>query len=131
MLTIASATLPPDPTSVSAARDLVADVTERLPRRAREAVELVATELAANCVTHARTAFEVFAACDDGTVEVVVADGADWAPSGSTAATGRSAAGGGHGLLLIGLLASAWAAEAEGAGKRVWARLLVDDVPTS
>jgi hypothetical protein len=132
MLTIASTTLPPEPDSVPAARDLVAGVTEQLPRRAREAVDLVTTELAANCVAHARTAFEVFAASDDGTVEVVVADGADWGPSGSTAPAGASGGvGSGQGLLLVDLLASAWTAEAEGGGKRVWARLLVDDVPTS
>src|SRR3954468_17468660 len=98
MLTIASATLPPEPTSVPAARDLVAGVTDRLPKRARAAVELVTTELGANCATHARTAFEVFAACDDGTVEVVVADRAEWVPSRPTALAGASGAGGGHGL---------------------------------
>ena len=131
MLTIASATLPPDPASVTAARELVAGVTGHLPRRAREAAELVTSELATNCVLHAGTAFEVFAASDDTAFEVVLADGAAWVPSrpGATAGEPGSA---GQGLLLVGLLASAWTAEVEGTGgKRVWARLLVEDVPTS
>jgi anti-sigma regulatory factor (Ser/Thr protein kinase) len=123
MLTIASAELPPEPSSVSAARDVVGRVVGHLPRRAREAAELVTSELATNSVVHAGTAFEVFAAADDAVVEVVVSDHTGWvqSPDGSRAP--------GHGLLLVGLLATDWAAEIEGSGKRVWARLVADDVP--
>lgn len=123
MLNVASAELPPDPSSVPAARDVVAGVTTHLPRRAREAAELVTSELATNSVVHARTTFEVFAASDDETVEVVVTDHAGWNPS----PTGERSPG--HGLLLVGLLATDWAAEIESGGKRVWARLEIDDVP--
>jgi hypothetical protein len=129
MLTITSAILPPDPLSVPAARAVVRRVTDSLPRRAREAAELVAGELATNCVEHAGTDFEVFAAAVDGAVEIVVADGAAWAPAPPD--DGRLRTSTGQGLLLVGLLATAWAAETEGAGKRVWARLLVDDVPVN
>jgi len=125
VLTIASGELPPDASSVLAAREIVATVTEHLPRKAREAAALVTSELATNSVIHAKTPFEVFAASDDETVEVVVADRAGWAPTGSDGS--RSL---GNGLLLVGLLASDWAAELETAGKRVWARLQIDDVPT-
>lgn len=124
MFNVASAQLPPDPASVPAARELVHTVTSHLPRRAREAAELVASELATNSVVHARTPFEVFAAADEDTVEVVVADGTGWSPA--TEQDGAS----GHGLLLVGLLTTDWAAQLEGAGKRVWARVAVDDVPT-
>ena len=120
---IASAELPPEPSSVIAACDLVVGVTNSLPRRAREAAELVASELATNCVVHACTDFQIFAAVDDDAVEVVLSDRTGWSPTAGAAT--------GHGLLLVGLLASAWAAEAEAGGKRVWARLLVDDVPIS
>lgn len=123
MLTIASAELPPEPDSVAAARELVDTVTQSLPRRAREAAELVTSELATNAVIHARTPFEIFAAVDDGAVEVVVADRCGWRSP-------RHRDRPGHGLLLVGLLASAWVAEEEETGKRVWARLVVDDVPT-
>ena len=123
MFNVASAQLPPDPASVPAVRQLVHEVTSHLPKRAREAAELVASELATNSVVHARTTFEVFAAADDETVEVVVADGAGWA---TTCGDGAQP---GHGLLLVGLLASDWATQLEGPGKRVWARLAVDDVP--
>ena len=124
MFNVASAQLPPDPASVPAARELVHTGAAHLPRRAREAAELVASELATNSVVHAGTDFEVFAAADDDTVEVVVADGTGWS---STAARDGD---GGHGLLLVGLLAADWAAQLEGSGQRVWARLAVDDVPT-
>jgi anti-sigma regulatory factor (Ser/Thr protein kinase) len=125
MLTISSGELPPDASSVPAARDIVAAVTDHLPRKAREAAELVTSELATNSVVHARTAFEVFAAADDETVEVVVADRAGWVP-----ATHDGTQPMGNGLLLVGLLATDWAAELENEGKRVWARLQIDDVPT-
>jgi anti-sigma regulatory factor (Ser/Thr protein kinase) len=122
---VASAQLPPDPASVPVARQLVHDVTSHLPRRAREAAELVASELATNSVLHAGTPFEVFAAADDETVEVVVADGTGWSPTTEQDGAGST----GHGLLLVGLLATDWAAQLEGGGKRVWARLAVEDVP--
>lgn len=124
MFNIASANLPPDPASVPAARELVHGVTEHLPRRAREAAELVASELATNSVVHAGTPFEVFAAADDDTVEVVVADGTGWSANAEQDDTR------GHGLLLVGLLTTDWAAALEPNGKRVWARLTVEDVPT-
>src|SRR4051794_23968272 len=160
MLTISSGELPPDAASVTAAREIVASVTEHLPRKAREAAALVTSELATNSVVHARTPFEVFAAADDETVEVVVADRAGWAPAGNDGVHARTRwgvsgaaddgrvgvaaaarAGGapagndgsrslGNGLLLVGLLASEWAAELETVGKRVWARLEIDDVPS-
>ena len=122
-LTVACAELPPRTSSVPRARELVAEVTAHLPMRAREAAELVVSELATNCVVHARTDFEVFAAADDTAVEVVVADRTGWVGGdGSRRASG-------NGLLLVGLLASEWAAVLEGTGKLVWARLLIDDLP--
>lgn len=124
VFTVSSALLPPDPASVPAARQLVHDVTSHLPRVAREAAVLITSELVTNSVVHARTDLEVFAAADDETVEVVVADGTGWASKAEEGA-GRT----GHGLLLVGLLASDWAAQLEGSGKKVWARLVVDDVP--
>src|SRR4051812_29342357 len=128
MLTISSGELPPDAASVTAAREIVASVTEHMPRKAREAAALVTSELATNCVMHAKTSFEVFAAADDETVEVVVADRAGWAPKGTDGSDGSRSLG--NGLLLVGLLASDWAAELEPVGKRVWARLEIDDVPS-
>jgi anti-sigma regulatory factor (Ser/Thr protein kinase) len=122
-LQVARAEFPPDPSSVPQVRELVGTVTEHLPHRAREAAGLVASELATNSVVHARTDFEVFAAADDIAVEVVVADRTGWV----TATPDELSSG--NGLLLVGLLSSEWAAEIEGAGKRVWARLLVDDLP--
>src|SRR5881275_130561 len=115
MLTISSGELPPDAASVTAAREIVASVTEHLPRKAREAAALVTSELATNSVVHAKTPFEVFAAADDEGVEVVVADRAGWVPADDRRSMG-------NGLLLVGLLATEWAAELEPVGKRVWAR---------
>lgn len=122
MLTISSGELPPEASSVPAARDIVASVTEHLPRKAREAAGLVTSELATNSVMHAKTPFEVFAAADDEGVEVVVADRAGWVRADDRKSMG-------NGLLLVGLLATDWAAELEPVGKRVWARLAIDDMP--
>lgn len=122
MFSVASAELPPVPDSVPAARQLVGTVTSHLPRRAREAAELIASELVTNSVVHARTPFSVFAAVDEDSVELVVADRTGW--------TSDSPGSAGHGLLLVGLLAAEWAAVMEADGKRVWARLEVDDVPS-
>ena len=123
MFSVASAELPPTAESVPAARQLVGTVTGHLPRRAREAAELVTSELATNSVVHAGTPFSVFAAADDDSVEVVVADHTGWTPDDHNSDSN------GHGLLLVGLLAAEWAAVMEADGKRVWARLEVDDVP--
>jgi anti-sigma regulatory factor (Ser/Thr protein kinase) len=123
MLTVASAALPADPASVPVARDMVGAAAGQLPRRVREAAELITSELATNSVLHARTPFEVFAAVDEEAVEVLVADGAGWRPR--TEQSDHS----GQGLLLVGLLASEWTAVLENGGKRVWVRLECDDVP--
>src|SRR3954453_8791791 len=82
MLTISSGELPPDSASVTAAREIVASVTGHLPRKAREAAALVTSELATNCVVHARTPFEVFAAADDETVEAATANRPGRGPAG-------------------------------------------------
>ena len=124
MFSVASVELPPTAESVPAARQLVGTVTEHLPRRAREAAELIASELVTNSVVHAGTPFTVFAAVDEDSVELVVSDRAGWTPDDGT----RDSSG--HGLLLVGLLAAEWAAVMEAGGKRVWARLDVDDVLT-
>ena len=123
MFSVASAELPPTAESVPAARQLVGTVTGHLPRRAREAAELVTSELATNSVVHSGTPFSVFAAADDDSVEVVVADHTGWT------ADDHAGPSSGHGLLLVGLLAAEWAAVMEHDGKRVWARLEVDDIP--
>jgi two-component sensor histidine kinase len=122
VFSVASAELPPIADSVPTARQLVGAVTGHLPRRAREAAELITSELVTNSVVHARTPFTVFAAVDEDSAELVVADGAGWMPNETASA--------GHGLLLVGLLAADWAAVMEAHGKRVWARLEIDDVPT-
>jgi len=118
---VASFELPPTAESVPAARQLVGTVTGHLPRRAREAAELITSELVTNSVVHSGTPFTVFAAVDEDSVELVVADGTGWTADDPDSA--------GHGLLLVGLLAAEWATVMEAGGKRVWARLEVDDVP--
>jgi anti-sigma regulatory factor (Ser/Thr protein kinase) len=121
VFSVASVELPPTAESVPAARQLVGAVTGHLPRRAREAAELVTSELVTNSVVHAGTPFSVFAAVDEDSVELVVADHAGWIDEEPESA--------GHGLLLVGLLTADWAAVMEEDGKRVWARLEVDDIP--
>jgi anti-sigma regulatory factor (Ser/Thr protein kinase) len=82
--------------------------------------QLVVSELAANAVLHARTAFSVVARWEEDGVLVSVDDSSPAMPilrnPGPATPTGR-------GLRLVALLARDWGVEATSPGKTVWARL--------
>jgi anti-sigma regulatory factor (Ser/Thr protein kinase) len=89
---------------------------------------IVATELAANAVLHARTRFTLTVSRSAGVTRIAVRDST---PVGLLAVTGPQAAGGGvpfqvmrgHGLSVVAQLASRWAVEPLPDGKVVWAEL--------
>jgi anti-sigma regulatory factor (Ser/Thr protein kinase) len=89
---------------------------------------IVATELAANAVLHARTGFTLTVSRSNGVTRIAVRDST---PVGLLAVTGRAAAGAGvpfqvmrgHGLSVVAQLASRWAVEPLPDGKVVWAEL--------
>lgn len=108
-----------DPTSAAVAREFTRRhlVEHGLPHLVDD-VRLVASELATNAITHARTAFVVALARLDGLVVLTVRDGAEDLPALTpTAVTDLD----GRGLMLVELLSRAWGVEACGPTKTVWA----------
>ena len=127
---------PADRNSVRAARHYV---TGLLGEGADEAAAcdtaIVATELAANAVLHARTGFTLTISWSAGVTRIAVRDST---PVGLLAVTGPEATGGGvpfqvmrgHGLGVVAQLASRWAVEPLPDGKVVWAELTAPRQPT-
>lgn len=117
--------LPPSSDSAHAARIAVSDVLLRWGRRDLiDSVALVATELVANAIMHARTELSLSIEPADAGVKVAVTDGSQalprWTPSSPTATSGR-------GLMLVERLSRNWGVEpVPGGGKVVWAQ--VDDL---
>jgi anti-sigma regulatory factor (Ser/Thr protein kinase) len=83
---------------------------------------LIASEMAANAVTHARSAFEVTVTCADGVVRVAVSDiGPGTAETHDVALLDT----GGRGLTIVEDVADQWGCENVPGGKVVWAELTV------
>jgi len=79
---------------------------------------LVVTELAANAIVHARSAFTVILSVHDDALRISVRDAAPLDDAGLRAAPL-------HGLAVVDALASRWGVESLGnAGKTVWVDLL-------
>jgi hypothetical protein len=78
--------------------------------------EIIAGELAANAFVHARTGFTVTVSRTAGGVRIAVRDSSPVPEPGLVAA-------GGHGLGVVAVLSSRWAAEPLSGGKTVWADL--------
>lgn len=111
-------TFPPEPASVRAARHwLAAALTERGLVSASDAAASLVSELATNCVIHARTPFTVDLVQDGDVVRVSVSDTspvqARMRSYGLDSTTGR-------GLRLVASLASTWGVEGDRSGKTVW-----------
>jgi anti-anti-sigma regulatory factor len=82
--------------------------------------QLVATELVANVVRHARTTMEFTAGLRDGQICLAVRDGSTRLPE---PADPTFADGGGRGLRLVRELSDAWGVLPVADGKVVWTRL--------
>jgi hypothetical protein len=99
---------------------------------------IVATELAANAVLHARSGFTLTVSRSAGMTRVAVVAGTGHAGAGPGAA-GLAVAGKGipfevatgHGLSVVAQLASRWAVDPLPDGKVVWAELPVAGLPVS
>ncbi|MFI5074839.1 MAG: MEDS domain-containing protein [Actinomycetales bacterium] len=119
----------PAPEAVGAARRLVAlALADWSAQRGRPLDELlvadaclVASEMAANAVTHARSAFEVTVTCSENSVRVSVSD---VAPGTVEEHHGRLLDLGGRGLAIVSDVADHWGCETVPGGKVVWAELL-------
>jgi anti-sigma regulatory factor (Ser/Thr protein kinase) len=107
-----------NPTSVSATRDFVAERLASLPVELVERIQLIASELATNCVLHARTEFDVCITRSDDEIRVEVTDASDGLPvlrhPGADEPTGR-------GLLIAAALSDDWGVTAlDPSGTAVW-----------
>jgi anti-sigma regulatory factor (Ser/Thr protein kinase) len=80
---------------------------------------IVVSELAANAIAHARSAFRVSIARADAVIRMAVEDLSGERP----VLDGSRAARAGRGLVLIGAICSRWGVETGPHGKRVWAEI--------
>ncbi|HEX6327370.1 MAG TPA: ATP-binding protein [Jiangellaceae bacterium] len=112
--------LPSEPGSVSRARHFVFSrlVQHRLPHLVDD-VQLVASELAANAVRHARTPFKVILEKADDSVKLSVEDGSPSRPA-QVATDDLDTTG--RGVSIVELVSHDWGvADGPGEGKSVWA----------
>jgi two-component sensor histidine kinase len=86
-------------------------------------VALVATELAANAVTHAASAFRVSLSRNASHVRIAVEDAAAAYPRPRSAGPNDTS---GRGLALVQVLAERWGCDPMPTGKTVWAELALD-----
>jgi hypothetical protein len=119
-----SARFPADIESPRAARHFVSDVMRKwgFSREARDEAELVATELAANAVLHADSAFSVLLDAGGEVVRIAVHDTMPIDPALLVVRPRR-------GLGLISSFSRAWGVDVTANGKTVWAE--IDVVPWS
>lgn len=116
-------TFPAIPQSVHAARRFATDALSGMPTATLEAVELMVSELATNCIRHERMSFYVAISDSGGAIRVEVTD------SGSGMPTLRSPGPNdpsGRGLQIVAMLSEEWGVEPEvPTGKTVWFSLPV------
>ncbi len=109
---------PSDPESVPAARRFATEALKGVSADTLDAVELMVSELATNCVRHASVAFDLTVAQERGTIRVEATDRAGGTPTmrspGPEDPTGR-------GLQIVNMLSESWGVDhASGQGKTVW-----------
>ena len=107
-----------EPESVRAARRFALQELAGLTPELRDAVELMVSELATNCIRHTGTAFELTVVRAGDQIRIEVTDRAGGTPvlrsPGPEDPTGR-------GLQIVSLLSEAWGVEQRAsAGKTVW-----------
>lgn len=121
---------PHDPAAVRDARRFALETLETLDGydpELLEVVELLVSELAANCVRHTNSGFEVTVAADSREIRVAVSDHGGGRP---TLRHPDPDAVAGRGLALVEMLSSSWGVRANRSlrgGKSVWFSLDVDD----
>jgi hypothetical protein len=109
-------TFPGRPESVAAARGFVRDVLRDQPPEIADAAELMACELATNCVQHAHCDFELVIQSQGG-IRVEVRDTNQHRPVvGYPAPEDRS----GRGLRIVEDMSDAWGVIPSTSGKTVW-----------
>jgi anti-sigma regulatory factor (Ser/Thr protein kinase) len=113
---------PCEPRSVTAARDFVRASLRGRPQELVEAAELMASELATNCVRHARTDFEL-AVFSGNDVRVEVRDTGGGTPRPRSPEPRDPS---GRGLRIVEAMSDAWGVIGGAEGKIVWFTLSAD-----
>jgi anti-sigma regulatory factor (Ser/Thr protein kinase) len=102
--------------AVTAARLWVRERLSDKPREVVEAAELLTSELAANCVRHARSEFEV-TIDSRGPIRVEVTDSGEGEPRVLSPALRTPS---GRGLRIVDQVSDVWGITARATGKTVW-----------
>jgi anti-sigma regulatory factor (Ser/Thr protein kinase) len=111
-------TFPHEPESVPAARRFATGVLRGVSSETMEAVELMVSELATNCIRHTNSGFELTITRSGGDIRIEATDGAGGMPEmRSPKPTDPS----GRGLKIIDMLSAEWGVDHRAAtGKTVW-----------
>jgi anti-sigma regulatory factor (Ser/Thr protein kinase) len=107
---------PCEPASVPAARRFLREALDSSSVEVLEAAELMTSELASNCVCHARTGFEVTIACNDQ-IRVEVRDAGGGKPRLLSPSPREPA---GRGLRIVEAMSDDWGVIPDSGGKVVW-----------
>jgi len=117
-----SRSFPAEASSVPAARRFAAGMLSGAPSELLEAVELMVSELATNCIRHVNASFELTIERHGDKVHVEVRDRAEGRPAMRSPAPVDTQ---GRGLRIVDLLAARWGVRYDAdAGKTVWFTLL-------
>lgn len=113
------------PSSVTKARHFAVDRLAGLPAPTLEAVALMVSELATNCIRHAQTGFELGIDIGHDQVRIEIADAGKGRPAIKSPQPSEPS---GRGLRMVELLAENWGVISANSaqGKTVWFSVLVD-----
>jgi serine/threonine-protein kinase RsbW len=114
---------PAIPQSVHAARRFATEALIDCPAPTLEAVELLVSELATNCIRHERTSFHITILRSGEEIRVEVSDSGTGTPSMRSPGPNEPS---GRGLQIVDLLSESWGVQPEQpSGKTVWFTLQV------
>lgn len=114
------------PESVTEARRFTTDTLDRIDPDLRDAVELMVSELATNCVIHARTEFDLTIHDSPEEVRVEVSDSATGRPKMRSPGPEEPS---GRGLRIVNMLSEDWGVDTTLPGKTVWFRVSSQAAP--
>jgi two-component sensor histidine kinase len=106
----------PSPESVAAAREVARAALADEPGDVVEAAVLMTSELAANCVRHAKTDFELTIACEDD-IRIELRDESAGEPKLLSPTFQHPS---GRGLQIVDSMSHQWGVTREASGKTVW-----------
>ena len=114
-------TFPHEPESVPAARRFATSALRGVSPDTLEAVELMVSELATNCIRHTDSGFELTITRSEGDIRIEATDGAGGRPRMRSPKPTEPS---GRGLKIIDMLSAEWGVDQRAAaGKTVWFRV--------